>query len=309
MGSHLPSELRDEVRSLVGISLYKSDVVLHLNISEDPRFPNAVRLRMRSSFKVHNATDQRQEYPFKLGFQRLKQLSRSECVLLNAGAMRVVDARGERADYDFREPDRLRWSEHPDDHLLTWEERTYIPPKATGSTAPLFWYDSTQLLPRRGELTSYSQQPTVHLRVTVDYPENYTVRVTIGHRSQNELIRYPASRPTTWELHAAFLGMAATTIEWYRGEGPDDRRRGAALAGIEMRDGPCEPAVHVERANRRLSRLRVILVLVLHWLVNAHRRLDQERPADAPAGGGGGGSKAPPAGKGGGSPRARTQSG
>ncbi|MEO6194193.1 MAG: hypothetical protein ABIS20_14390 [Thermoanaerobaculia bacterium] len=206
MGSHLPQEIRNEIYELVKLAVYRSDYELVYEITPDSESEDVVWVRTRTRFRLNNANDHPEPFLHTLILQEIDTPGR----LLNVGARGVKGENGEQGDYEVPEAEMESLTRFE----RQWKRKVYIPAHAVGESAAFFWTETIQRLDAQNEITHYSLAANIGLRVVVSYPQNMEVEVTFGHRLHRNVHSFPKDRPSTWELRAAFLPMAAVTIEW-----------------------------------------------------------------------------------------------
>ncbi len=220
MGFNLPDEFKNELHNLATTFVYKSHVEYLIDISNDSS--GVIVFRMKARWYFNNISDRSQPVNFNLALRICKQVYIDRCEVLNGGVRNAVTEAGSPVNFEAR-PSDLVLDRDSDKHLF-WKRwgPYYIPPLAAEPHAPFFWYETIQYFRENDDLTIYSVKPTIHHRVTVNYPQDLLVNVTFGHRLESDGSKFPEKRITTWELPAAFLGMSATTITWRRPPFPQE---------------------------------------------------------------------------------------
>lgn len=240
VGHWLPSQIQEEARVIQRIELFRKNLILEYKLT-----PNGDKLEVTTCAKyvVENLTYEKKSFLFRVAVQVPKGK------IINVG----VTGLGTGRDFNLHMDDPLSGPEaHVSGPLRRcWydmfkigkhifrrkKNRSPVDQSAAGQAAPFpsevfkrlieiprltnnrneeitFWWETRQILTQNDTEVFYFTEPTLHATVNVDYPPEYSLTVSFGHRNSAGAIPIPPEHPRTWLLDAAFLPWQSIMVDW-----------------------------------------------------------------------------------------------
>ncbi len=219
MSHSLPSSLRDEVAETCRMTVFRQKFELEYEFLE------------AGPDHVQNLTDVPQDYVHGASVQVTRDQHGANLVAIRSvGATHVLDVAGKPLAYDYPVKGEVLGTTVNAGFLREWTKSVRIPPtrQLSEERLPTFWSETAQVFTRENSDTFFFRHATVDVTISYRAFPGLIVTIDLGHRLHDKAAPHPRSKPTKWELHAAYFQNSAIFVCW----GPTTGSSGQPKASI-----------------------------------------------------------------------------
>lgn len=239
MGHWLPQGIKDELRVLLQIVLYRTNVELEYELETIEGYPDYVLMTGKMRYNMENLSETPQRYNHSLFVERTHLPGLGLAQIRRAGIQGLGE--GENIYEDGNLGDDI-----PGTRMKKWTKEVMIPP-TEGRRIPITCYgEIAQILMRNDTDPFYFLYPSIGVRVSVRHPEDMQVQVSFGHRNDQHAVKLPPLNPHTWELNAAFLPFQSVMVEWTSGPPPTAIEKAITQKADKEREGNRKSSTRAE---------------------------------------------------------------